>query len=268
MTFTEAERDRLTKIETKVYRDLYRIAQPRFGSGWIEVDAASAVWMPGDEDPDCSCIVGLGDCADPARVVAEIEAAARAGGATILAVDPGRADAPKLGHDWLVARGFEPAYKECVWARSLSRPMEPPPAPEGVTLRRPTKDEADLYAWTLNTGFGYPPDHVRGQAVALAIGAPGWFHYLVEVDSEPAGASCMMTVDGVAHLLMAATIPAYRGRGAQRLVVHQRLLDGVNAGCDAAASITVADNASPRNMGRAGFELLHERWLYAKQLTS
>ena len=76
----------------------------------------------------------------------------------------------------------------------------------------------------------------------------------------------MYVEEGVAVCAVAATDPSFRGRGVQGTLIARRLRDGIVAGCDLATVETVADNASPRNVRRAGFDLIERRRIYAKVL--
>jgi ribosomal protein S18 acetylase RimI-like enzyme len=76
--------------------------------------------------------------------------------------------------------------------------------------------------------------------------------FLLLVDGEPVAAAAMSVHDGVAVLGGAATLPAYRGRGAQSRLIRHRL--AVAGGCSMAVATAVPGSGSAANLRRAGFE--------------
>ena len=256
---------RLHAADLASYGSMYKAAAP-IGAGCRLVDGALAMWNPRDESVAYNCFVDLEVAPDPDTAWAAGEAAARSGGAPVfgLGVNPPLRRWATM--ERLAALGLTFEYEEIVWVRRLPRELAPPPLPAGVQLHVDDVDP-DLFARVLNRGWEVPEDHGRGHLYAAAIGLPGWTHYLVLVDGAPAGAAALCVHGGVGLCMVAATDPAYRGRGAQGAVIARRLADAVAAGCDLAASETVEDNASPRNMARHGFALLHRRPMYGKALT-
>ena len=65
--------------------------------------------------------------------------------------------------------------------------------------------------------------------------------------------------DGVAFLAGASTIPEGRRHGAQLALLHQRLRDGADAGCDIAMMGALPGSASQRNAERHGFRIAYTR---------
>jgi GNAT superfamily N-acetyltransferase len=57
----------------------------------------------------------------------------------------------------------------------------------------------------------------------------------------------------------AATLPAFRRRGVQSALLHARLAQARQAGCDLAVVTTQPGSKSQENVQRAGFELLYVR---------
>jgi hypothetical protein len=262
---------RVERAENDAFLTLYRAARNRCGTGWCEIDGVLTVWSPHDDDPGFSCIINLADAAAPEATLATIEDAARADGATVLGIDGSPAAVAAIGEERLAAMGFTPEYQECMWGRwigpegatAAGTPERPEPRIELATDR-----DRETFARVLNIGYDIPADAIRGHLFASTIGQPGWWHYLVHYDGEPGSASVLYVTEGVAQLFVATTMPAFRGRGGQTALIRRRLTDAIAAGCDAATSQTVVDNASPRNMARYGFHPLYHRWIYGKQLDS
>lgn len=256
---------RVERAESDAFLSLYQAAATTCATGWQEVDGIWTVWSPHDDDPGFSCVMNLAEAADPRATLARIEPLARAGGATVLGIDGSPALSARLPDDELAKLGFARDYQECIWARRIDA-SEAFPEANDARIAHVTPDERATFARVLNIGYDIAEDSVRGQIFASTIGLPSWYHYLVRFDGEPGSASVLYVTDGVAQLFVATTMPAYRGRGAQRALIQRRLADGQAAGCDLAISQTVIDNASPRNMARLGFEQLHLRWIYGKAL--
>ena len=255
---------RLHAADVAAYGQMYRAAGA-LGAGCAVIDGALAMWNPGDESAAYNCLVGFEEAPDPDAAWAAAEAAARAGGARVFGVgiNPPR-------HDWatserLAALGLVPEYPEAVWFRRLAGGRPPVSLPPGVQLRTEGFGASE-FARLLNRGWELPENHGRGRLYAAALGLPGWTHYLATADGIPAAGACLCVHGGVGLCMVATTLPAYRGRGLQGLAIARRLADAAAAGCDLAASETVNDNASPRNMRRAGFRLLHVRQVYRKEL--
>jgi ribosomal protein S18 acetylase RimI-like enzyme len=78
--------------------------------------------------------------------------------------------------------------------------------------------------------------------------------FLLLVDGEPIAAAAMSMHDGVAVLGGAATLPAYRGLGAQSRLIRHRLGVAADSGCSVAVATAVPGSASAANLRRAGFE--------------
>ncbi len=76
-------------------------------------------------------------------------------------------------------------------------------------------------------------------------------------DGAPAACGSLHAVDGVAWLGGAASVPEYRGRGGQAVLLAHRLDLAAASGCDLAAATAVPTGASARNLLRAGFQLVY-----------
>ena len=77
------------------------------------------------------------------------------------------------------------------------------------------------------------------------------------IDGQPAGGGALEIHDGVAALMAADTLPAYRKRGLHTLLLHARLAAATAAGCDLALVHTAPGSASQNNVLRAGFQLAY-----------
>jgi GNAT superfamily N-acetyltransferase len=261
--------ERIEAAEVDSFVRLYQFAEACCGTGWYEVDGIEVVWSRRDDDPGYSCVINLDAAEDPAGVLAKIERAAREAGAIVLGIDGSPAVIERISEEQLRGLGFVQHYQECMWGRHIRADetfaTETPP---GLRVERASDADRELFAGVLNVGYDLPEDVMRGHIFASAIGQPGWYHYLVYIDDQPASASVLYVTGGVANLIVATTKPEFRGRGAQTALIRRRLADAQAAGCDLATSQTVVDNASPRNMARHGFFPLYYRWIWGKSLTT
>ena len=66
-----------------------------------------------------------------------------------------------------------------------------------------------------------------------------------------AGGAAIRILDGLAQLAGAATLPDHRRRGVQSALLHVRLIDAANAGCDLAVVTTQPGSKSQENVQKA-----------------
>jgi len=68
--------------------------------------------------------------------------------------------------------------------------------------------------------------------------------FLVELNGQPIAAGALTIHDGVALLAGASTVPEWRRRGAQRVLLQSRLQYARRAGCDIAMVCAEPGSAS------------------------
>jgi hypothetical protein len=100
--------------------------------------------------------------------------------------------------------------------------------------------------------------------LAALVGRPGWQHYLAWDGDTPVATAAIYMHTMVGWLGIAATLPQYRGSGAQGALMAARLRHGTGMGCEWFVSETGEDspshpNPSYHNMMRAGFSLAYHR---------
>jgi GNAT superfamily N-acetyltransferase len=156
-----------------------------------------------------------------------------------------------LGTRGCVVRDFMNVY-----ARELP-PLAGAPSVPGVKIRVATEAEARLW-FTRNGAEGdwAEPDGVSFMTVRCTL-KEGARLFVAWVGDEPAAAGGLEVHDGVAALMAAATLPAYRGRGIHRALLDARLAAAVADGCDLAMVHTSPGTPSQRNVLRAGFALMY-----------
>ncbi|MCX7889112.1 MAG: hypothetical protein N2422_05195, partial [Rhodobacteraceae bacterium] len=141
-----------------------------------------------------------------------------------------------------------------------------PPAPTGLALRRIGPAEAPAAGRTFRLAYGLPP--AFDDWIAALAGRPGWQGYAA-FDGPAIVATALLFLGGDRAILTgAATLPAARGRGAQRALIALRLADARAAGAGIVQSHTglpVADERNPSldNMRAMGFRPSHVRRNFA-----
>ena len=162
--------------------------------------------------------------ATPAELVDEVEQVAAGWGRTELAwwIDAGTT--PIGLESYLQVQGATLAETVTVLAVDLTRPPPAFEVPSGV-VARVADDRAALRTFGAVTAEGWEhggpgePDLDRW----LAEAGHGHVRVVGLVDGEPCATGGMTLVDDVARLWAGVTLPRYRGRGAYRAVLAERL---------------------------------------------
>jgi GNAT superfamily N-acetyltransferase len=82
--------------------------------------------------------------------------------------------------------------------------------------------------------------------------------YLVRIDGEPAAAASSTITGGVLGIFGTATVPAYRGRGAQSAIVSRAVQNAAGV-ADLAIATVEPGSISQRTFERCGFQVLYTR---------
>jgi len=107
-------------------------------------------------------------------------------------------------------------------------------------------------------GAESPPPSLREGAIAMSM-VPGFTAWLARVDGQPAGGGSLMIHDGLALICGDGTLPSYRHRGVQTVLLQARLAHAVSSGCELAAICTQPGSGSQRNAERQGFQVVYAR---------
>lgn len=169
-------------------------------------------------------VARLRSTAGPADLVAEVEAVAAGWGRSEIAwwIDAGTTPVDLESH--LLARGATLAETVTVLAVDLTRPLPAFDVPAGVVARVATDREALRTFGAVNAegwehGEPAAPDLDRW----LAEAEHGHVRVVAEVDGVACATGGMTLVGAVARLWAGVTLPRYRGRGAYRAVLAERL---------------------------------------------
>jgi GNAT superfamily N-acetyltransferase len=236
------------------------------------IEFAGGVAVLADRESPTNKMIGIGFCGMPEeRVLAEVEESFAARGARLQAEISTLAD-PGV-HRLLVARGYTPGGFENVLGHALGE--DPAPPLDGIDIEPLSQSDLPALADVLAEGFGNPDtggvggdtvpplDEVR-RWFAITMRVPGFRGYLAHVGGEIAGGAALRLDDGVAQFSGAATLPRFRRRGVQTMLLRARLADAARAGCDIGVVVTQPASKSQQNVQREGFVLLYTRQLLVK----
>lgn len=144
-------------------------------------------------------------------------------------------------------------------------PQRAPPSPTaGVTVRafRPPDLDHFLALWLADT-----PETEREflSGVGRAEFAE-WRCYVASLGRSPAGIGGLYLRDGIGVLAAGATLPEFRRRGCQTALLHRRLADAAEAGCDLVLSQAKPGSVSQRNLQRVGLGTAYTQAIWVDQL--
>jgi GNAT superfamily N-acetyltransferase len=160
-------------------------------------------------------------------------------------------DSHGLGPE-LEQRGFTTDYG---WMK-FSRGVGPRQAHSDLDVRLVGVDGSADFGRVVAEGFQLP--EWTQPLASRVVGRPGWSCYVAYDGERPAGAGALFVHEGVGWLGYAATLPDYRGRGAQSAILAVRIEDARKQGCSTVVTETGAmeegrPSNSYRNIVRAGF---------------
>lgn len=148
----------------------------------------------------------------------------------------------------------------------------PDPGPDHTDLRidRLGADHAAEYGRVIRTGFGMPPDPAM-EAWFAEVPSFGddWVTYGAWAGDDLAAVANLFVHGDVATLSGAATLPAFRRRGAQSALMAARIREGAARGCTWLSTETWPEspgnpNPSQHNMRQLGLTELYVRhnWVF------
>jgi GNAT superfamily N-acetyltransferase len=160
-------------------------------------------------------------------------------------------DSHDLGEE-LEGRGFTRDYG---WMR-FTRGVGPRQARSDLTVRQVGPDRAEDFAAVVIGGFGMPG--WTSPLAANVVGRPGWSCYIAYDGDAPAGAGALFLHGEIGWLGLGATLPSFRGRGAQSAILAARIEEARRRRCRAVTTETGEleegrASGSYRNILRAGF---------------
>lgn len=162
-------------------------------------------------------------------------------------------------------RGFQ-HYNN--WVKLYRDTSPPPSAHTDLTVRQIDESGALAFGTIAAQCFGLP--EATRSWIGEVVGRPGWQHYLAFDRQQPVATGALFVSGDQAWLDFAATLPEYRGRGAQAALLARRIVDAAQLGCrwlvvETAEETPQRGAPSFRNMLRFGFRQAYVRpnFIYA-----
>lgn len=171
----------------------------------------------------------------------------------------------------LTERGYRPIELTSVMYRELD--VEPAivepahPGSPGLTTRRITDSEADLWAEVAATGWATVHESLGDFMLKfgkIAARTGGGHPFLAELDGRPIAAGGFQIYDDVGILAGATTIPEARRRGAQNALLDARLRYAREKGCRIAMVCALPGSQSQKNAQKNGFQIAYTRAKWQK----
>ena len=158
--------------------------------------------------------------------------------------------------DWeaLAARGYSLLRLLHVYVLPLTERPAPPPMPSPSQLTARPSPPAEFLS-VASRAFGAGSEAIMERTAQR----PQTRFFAAEQGGQPVAAAAFSVFGSLALLFSAATLPAFRGQGAQMALLAARLHAAHGAGATVAAVMTTPGSASERNVQRAGFVLAGAR---------
>ncbi len=232
---------------------------PGSGAQWIEVAGAYAMY-DSPRSP-CTQTFGLGLFQMPTdRDMDELEAFFKDRQAPVLHEISPLADRALL--PMLHERGYRPVELTSVMFLPLAGRVSAAAAHnETLQVRVVREDEHDLWARTAAEGWRELSEFADLMLDFSGVSAAteDLASFLVEMHGQPIATGALAIHQGVALLAGASTVPEWRRRGAQRMLLESRLQYAARMGCDLAMVCAEPGSASQRNAERQGFRIAYTR---------
>lgn len=136
-----------------------------------------------------------------------------------------KAEPPQL-RDWLTQAGL---VRGRGWMKFHREPTPPPALSSELRVQRIGTEQAVDFGRIAASAFDLSETAVP--MIASLADRPGWRLYMSFADDIPAGTGALFIQDGVAWFDWGATLPPYRQRGGQAVVLCQRIRDAIALGC-------------------------------------
>jgi GNAT superfamily N-acetyltransferase len=229
--------------------------EPGIGASWTEAAGAYVLYDGADSPVTQTFALGLSGLPTDGEME-QIEEYFEARKAPVLHEVSPLADPGVLG--LLNGRLYKPVELTSVMVQPLAGRTA---SKTGVEVREARADELELWASTAAEGWRDTvpmTDSMLGM-MRMVSAAEGLRAYFAWIDGVPVATGAVAIHDGVALLAGAATLPEWRGRGAQRALLEHRLTVAAQAGCDLAMMGAAPGSASQRNAERRGFRIAYTR---------
>lgn len=164
--------------------------------------------------------------------------------------------------NWLLDAGL---IKGRGWQKFVRNTENPHDVKSGLKFKKIGKEYAEDHARIVCRSFDLSDDFMP--IVASLVGRPNWHVFMTFDGDNPAGSGSVFMKDRIGWLDFGATLPEYRGRGSQGLLLSKRIEDCIELNCKTMFTATgVAVEGDPqhsyKNILRAGFDPFYLRENY------
>ena len=157
----------------------------------------------------------------------------------------------------LMRRGYTIHDYMNTYVRETDGLIPEPYLPPGANMRTATVEEARQWYEIKGEGGDWAePDGISFMLIRTVQKADTQL-FMIWMDGQPVSAGALEMHEGVAALMAASTLPAYRGRGLQTALLQARLSAAKAAGCDLVLVHSRPGTVSQRNILRTGFQLVY-----------
>jgi len=253
--------------EARAYASLMQAAPPAFllEHGLRSVSIGSAVAVVAESVTNTlnmNRVIGLGVAEPATESMLDEITMLYAPRQLSFGIEVGPCALPRDVLTWLRKRRIRRAMPTAIHYR-VAEPIDV--AHKAISVIRADGSEREIVADICCAVFRMP--NVAHTLLAGTANLPGWRQWLVYREGRAVAAALSFIRGGVAWLGWDATLPEFRGHGAQSALISHRVNDAVRAGCRYVTTETApntADNADPsyRNYARLGFALAYERVTY------
>jgi GNAT superfamily N-acetyltransferase len=135
-----------------------------------------------------------------------------------------------------------------------------------IRVRKVGHHEMEHFAALFTEGYEYRDVQATYWHTFAQYGytAPGFHCFVAEINGTPVGVGVLHIEGAVAFVDGAATLPSYRGQGAQKALLTARIRYARNHGCTYAFSRTRCGSISQRNMEQLGFVVIARSWAWRR----
>ena len=135
-----------------------------------------------------------------------------------------------------------------------------------IHVRKVGHHEMEHFAALFTEGYEYRDAQATYWHTFAQYGytAPGFHCFVAEINGTPVGVGVLHIEGAVAFVDGAATLPSYRGQGAQKALLTARIRYARNHGCTYAFSRTRCGSISQRNMEQLGFVVIARSWAWRR----
>jgi len=235
----------------------------RLGLRLVQIGGSTLSIAPGTPGVVVNRAIGLG-FGEPASRESVTAIAARYADAGVRSYYLHRhpeARPPELA-DWLREAGFA---KSRGWVKFARGREAPPEVNSDLAVRLVGEPQAGKFGVIAAGGFGLSAE--GAELVAGLLHDPRWRLYLAYDGETPVGAAGLFVHERTGWLDWASTLPEFRKRGCQSLLLRRRIEDALDLGCtriitETGAAVEGDPQHSYRNILRAGFSELYlrENW--------